>query len=180
MYKLPHELVKNVLVKIFGNNKNSRKISEKIGIDDTSPDSNPKPRIRQSCQKTVKNLLQNIPKKPLFYLILSIFLQYFVHDCLRKLISYLPQTLWNLNFLKILGFQKFLLLLKFKFQASKLRQRPKFYKFQKSLFHTLASRKKLILKIDTKIHSKCSRVTFSKRFYYFILTSDQFWSFHAF
>ena len=49
MYKLPHELVKNVLVKIFGNNKNSRKISEKIGIDDTSPDSNPKPRIRQSC-----------------------------------------------------------------------------------------------------------------------------------
>ena len=46
MYKLPHNLVKNVLVKIFGNNKSLRKISEKIGTDDTSTDSNPKATYR--------------------------------------------------------------------------------------------------------------------------------------
>ena len=56
MYKLPHKLAKNLLIKIFGNNKNFRKISEKIGIDGTSSDRQPKSHISivvlENCGKS--------------------------------------------------------------------------------------------------------------------------------
>ena len=56
---------------------NFKRISEKLGIGGKSLAGQTKAKYQQMRLKIVRNIMQSIPKKRLFYLILWIFLQYF-------------------------------------------------------------------------------------------------------
>ena len=82
-----HQKVNVKINEDLGKLENFREILERLRIDNKSPDSHPKNKFWQLCWKIFQNLLQNIPKKHVLYLNMSICLQYFVHECLRKHIS---------------------------------------------------------------------------------------------
>lgn len=59
-----------------------QKYLEILGIEGKSPANSPKRKILVVAQKVVKNLLQKIPYRDLFYLLIfSSCLQYFDQDC---------------------------------------------------------------------------------------------------
>ena len=81
----------------------------------------------------------------------------------------------NLHFLWILVLQKTHFLLKLIFRATELYQRTKFDTFEKSTILHLSVK----CKFGTKHRSNCSKAVSMERFYFFLLSTDHFGSFHG-
>ena len=127
-------------------------------------------------QKSAKILPKNILKRNLFYLIVRICLQHFLHECLKKyiFIPYLVQTPRNLKFLEMLVFEKSHLLLKL---ISDLEQLSCDKKLNLMFFenHYFAIQPELEIWFQTRFQMQHGNIC--KEILLFLLPNDHFWSF---